>query len=152
MSKRSFMHGLFAGVVVKLACTAAFAAVLLVLARLQGHDPHWMPLSEDGRLQPWSTGWVIAQVFVVAGAFLSGLACARWSKAEAWAAPLTLAGIWFAWSVFRLPEGWPMRWATYMVVVSPASILLGALVQRSWQRRGVGHAKRPGSSTTRDAR
>jgi hypothetical protein len=135
MRKRSFIRGLSAGIVVKVLFTVILTVALVGIAQVHGIAHGWAHLVRDGRFPPLSAGWLASQSLVFLGAALSGVACAHWCKPGSWAAPLTFALLWLAWSALKIPEGLPLGLVVFRVSVSSIGILLGALVYQRWHRR-----------------
>jgi hypothetical protein len=132
MHKRSFIRGLSAGIVTKLLCTAFITVALVGMAHLYASSRNIPNPLRDGPFPPLSIGWIASQVLVFMAAALSGFACAHWSKPRSWSAPITLAVLWLAWSVAKVPPAQSIGLVLVWVSVSSVGMLLGAFV---YQRR-----------------
>lgn len=133
MRKRSFIRGFTAGIVVKVLCTVIFTLVLAGIVHIDGAAQEG-GLLRDGRFPAFSGAWFVAQLLVLFGAVLAGLASSHWSKPSSLAAPLALALLWLAWSAAKVDAGQPVSEIALRVSVSSVGILLGALVYQRWGR------------------
>lgn len=131
MHGRSFIRGISAGVVVKLLVTAIITALVGMVHAYAVAQNGSSPLRE-GAFPALSGGWYATQVLVMAGAVLSGFACAHWSKPGSWSAPVALALLWLAVSAAKLPDAQPLVVVLVRAATSSVGILLGAFL---YQRR-----------------
>ena len=126
MRKRSFLRGFFCGIATKLLCTVATVLALTGASYLYAAALDVPSPLHDGPFPPFSAGWIATQAFVIAGAALSGFACAHWSPRRSWTAPVALALLWLVGSAAKVPESRSLFVLALWLTISSTCILLGA--------------------------